>query len=77
MNAGERVALAAVKGTIEGHLLLAKGSVRAAHQCKVKATSDYARAYHQGSLVKSVDYLRSVRAIQRSVNALEKEAESG
>lgn len=77
MTNRERIELAAVKGTIQGHLSLAKGSVIAAHRCKARATTDYARAYHTGVMVKSVDYLRSIRSIQRSVAKLEREANCG
>lgn len=65
MTGEERLALAALKGRVDGHVDIAKAIVRAACQASGEPASAYSKAFRHGNLFKAVDYLRAVRDIQR------------
>ena len=73
MTSKERLALAGLKGRVNGHVCVAKAIVRAACQIRDTTSGDYVEGFARGNLLKSVEWLRSVRDIQRTLHNFCKE----
>jgi len=68
MTNQERLMLVTVKAVIDTHVRLAKGAVRASHECRQKAKSDYSEGFHDGAKYRAVCALRAMRGVQRHIH---------
>jgi hypothetical protein len=67
MGLQERLMLATMKGIADARVQIAKASVRAAFVHRDTSVTDYSRGFRDACRMKSVEHLRDMRDVQRTI----------